>query len=239
MSWTDGLFLHWPFEPERVRPHVPGPLELDTFDGRAWVSLLPFVLSRAGLRFSPAFARLTFPELNVRTYVRFDGTPGLYFLSIDVGHPVVPIVVGEGTRLPCYRAAVAVRDCSTGRNFRSTRRAGDDPRARLDVTYRPDGDSFRADRGTLDFWLAERRRMYDPVGDGVLYAEIDHPPWPLRQADATVQANTMFEANGLPPPEREPRIRYSGRLPITGSIPRRIRSLDGTPRVRPRRLAGL
>ncbi|MFC7316266.1 YqjF family protein [Halomarina halobia] len=244
MTWTDGLFIHWPFDPEQLRPHVPAPLELDTYDGRAWVSLLPFVLSRAGVRFSPSFTRLTFPELNFRTYVRFDGAPGLYFFSVDVAHPVVPAVVGRGTRLPCYHADMDVRTRGDRVDFRSVRRRTSEPSdgrrgvtARVDATYGPDGGIFRAEPGTLDYWLAERRRMYDPVGERVLYADIAHDPWPLRPADVTVRENTMFEAGGLPTPEGEPRVRYSDELSITGSVPRWIRGWDGDTWIRPRHLA--
>lgn len=237
MTWRKGLFAHWPFDPEQLRPHVPAPLELDTHDGRAWVSLLPFVLSRAGVRFTPSFARLTFPELNFRTYVRFDDTPGLYFFSIDVGNRFVPAVVGGPTRLPCYCADTTVHARGDGTRFRSVRDHPGEPPARFEASYRPDGDPFHAERGTLDYWLAERRRMFDPVGEAVLYADIAHQPWPLRTADVTVEANTMFETSDLPVPEGEPRFRYSDGLSMTGSIPRWIRELDGERRVRPRRLA--
>ena len=236
MTLSDSLFAHWPFEPERLRPHVPDPLELDTYDGRAWVSVVPFVLARAGIRFSPAFARLTFPELNVRTYVRFDGTPGLYFFSVDVDHPLVPAVVAGATRLPCFRARMDVRTHGDRVDFWSVRERPSEPPARFDASYRPDGEPFRAEPGTLDHWLAERRRMYDPTGRGVLYADIAHAPWPLQPADATVRADTMLEANGLPSPESEPRFRYVEELPVIGSVPRLIRGLDDDPRVRPRRL---
>lgn len=237
MAWRNGLFVHWPFDPDEVRPHVPAPLELDTFDGRAWVSALPFVLARAGVRGSPSFARVTVPELNLRTYVRFDGTPGLYFLSVDVDHPLVPLVVGGATRLPCYHAEMDVRADGDRVTFRSVRDHAGQPPARFEASYRPDGDGFHAERGSLDFWLAERRRMYDPTGEKVLYAEIAHEPWLLRPADATIEANTLFEESALPAPADEPRIRYSDSRSITGSVPRWVRNLDGDPDVRPARLA--
>lgn len=236
MTWTDGLFAHWPFDPDEIRPHVPEPLELDTFDGRAWVSILPFVLSRAGLRCSPAFARVTAPELNFRTYVRFDGTPGLYFFSVDVGHPVVPRVVAGATRLPAYRAKMDVRTRDDRVEFRSVRDS-ETERGRFEATYGQDGDRFLAEPGTLDHWLAERRRMYDPVGERVLYAEIAHEPWVLQPADATIHANTLFEESSLPTPDRAPRVRYSERRSITGSVPRWIRGLDDDSDVPPDRLA--
>lgn len=236
MTWTDGTFAHWPFDPDEIRPHVPEPLELDAFDGTAWVSVLPFVLAQAGLRGSPNFARVTAPELNFRTYVRFDGTPGLYFFSVDVGHPVVPRVVSGVTRLPAYFAEMDVRTRGDHVDFRSVRTQRGEPQARFAATYRPDGEPFRAEPGTLDHWLAERRRMYDPVGEKVLYAEIAHAPWSLQPADVTVRTNTLFEESSLPTPERDPRVRYSERRSMTGSVPRWIRELDDDTAVGPGRL---
>lgn len=235
MAWRDGLFGHWPVDPDEVRPHVPAPLELDTYDDRAWVSILPFVLSGAGVRFSPEFARLTFPELNVRTYVRFDGVPGLYFFSVDVDHPFVPLVVSGTTRLPCYRADMGVYGGGDRVSVRSVRRR--DPRVHFEASYRPAGERFHADPETLDYWLAERRRMYDPVGNDVLYAEIAHDPWPLQPADVTVETNTVFDDTALPTPVGEPRFRYSDYRSITGSVPRWIDELDAPARIRPDRLA--
>lgn len=236
MTWTNGLFAHWSFDPDEIRPHVPEPLELDTFDGRAWVSVLPFVLARAGVRCSPAFTRVTAPELNFRTYVRFDGTPGLYFFSVDVAHPLVPRVVAGATRLPAYRAKIDVRTQGDRVHFRSVRQPEARPHGRFEASYRPAGEVFRAERGTLDHWLAERRRMYDPVGEKVLYAEIAHAPWLLQPADATIHANTLFEESSLPTPEGDPRVRYSERRSMTGSVPRWIRELNDDPNVGPDRL---
>lgn len=237
MTWKGGLFIHWPFDPEQIRPHVPAPLELDTYNGRAWVTLLPFVLSDAGLRFSPSFTRMTFPELNFRTYVRFDDTSGLYFFSVDVGQRLVPFVVGGTSRLPCYYADMDVQMRGDQIDFRSVRKQKKEPSVRFTASYRPSGPVYRAEPGTLDYWLTERRRMYDPVGKDVLYAEIAHDPWPLQPADVTIRANSMFEKSSLPSPKDDSRVHYSDRRSITGSIPRWIHSLDGDPDVRPDRLA--
>lgn len=237
MTWRDGLFVHWPVDPERLRPHVPDPLDLETYDGRAWISLLPFVLADAGLRTSPAFTRLTFPELNFRTYVRFGSTRGLYFFSIDVANRFIPALVGGTTRLPCYHADIRFRKRGDRVEFRSVRDTSGDQSARFAVSYRPTGEPAPADRETLDYWLAERRRMYDPVGDDVLYAEIAHDPWLLQPADLTIHENTMFSANGLPTPRDEPRIRYSAKTSMTGSLPRWTHTVDGDPQVQPTRLS--
>lgn len=226
MVWRDGLFLHWPVDPETIRRHVPQPLAVDTWEGRAWISVLPFALANAGFRGTPRLARLTFPELNVRTYVQLDGTSGLYFFAIDVGHPLVPAAAGP-TRLPVYHVDATIRRDGGDRkgadeiSFRSVR---DDPPARFAATYRPSGEVFHADSGSLDHWLMERRRMYDPTGRRILYGEIAHDPWPLQPVDVTVEENTVLGAEGLPVPDGEPRARYAAELPMTGSVLRWLRS---------------
>ena len=80
-SWRDVLFAHWPLDWETVRARVPRSLELDTFDGRAWVSLALFRIDPLRTRCLPV--QLRFPEVNLRTYVRKDGQAGVYFFSLD------------------------------------------------------------------------------------------------------------------------------------------------------------
>ena len=85
ITWRRGLFCHWPFDPERVRSIVPEPLEIDTREGRAWIGILSFLAANVGPRFVPSILRPTVSELNVRTYVEYDGEPGIYFFGMDVG----------------------------------------------------------------------------------------------------------------------------------------------------------
>lgn len=222
MTWRDGLFVHWPVEPDRLRPHVPDRLTLETRDGRAWLSVLPFVLTEVGLRGTPAVTRLAFPELNVRTYVRYRGDPGLYFFSIDVDNALVAATVGRTTRLPVYRARMRVGATEENRVAFESERAGSGPTARFAATYRPDGAVFTADPGTLAYWLAERRRFYAPDSGGVLTGEVAHDPWPLQPAAVTIHENTLLEVAGLPTPTGDPVVHYADELSMTGSIPRRL-----------------
>ncbi|GAB3041611.1 YqjF family protein [Natronobiforma cellulositropha] len=227
MTWRDGLFLHWPADPGALEHHVPPPLELDTRDGRAWLSILPFVLARAGIRGSPGFTRLSVPELNVRTYVRFRGDPGLFFFSVDVDSALLANLVGGLSRLPVSRARMHVEGDDERVAFSSSRPGSEDEHdwtgARFAATYRPDGRVFYAEPDSLEYWLTARRRLYAPGGRGVLSAEVAHAPWPLRPAAVTVHENTMFAANGLPEPSGEALAHYCGELELTGSVPRWLR----------------
>lgn len=226
MTWRDGLFVHWPVDPDALRPHVPGGLTLETRDGHAWVSVLPFVLTNVGFRGTPSIARLAVSALTVRTYVRHRGDPGLFFFSIDIGNSFVAASVGRTTRLPIYRAKMRVG--ATEENhvaFESERRANEsagDTAARFAATYRPDGAVFTAEPDTLAHWLTARRRFYAPDANGILTGEIAHDPWPLQPAAVAIHENTMFEANRLPTPTGDPVAHYADELSMTGSIPRRI-----------------
>ncbi|MCU4971907.1 DUF2071 domain-containing protein [Halobacteria archaeon AArc-m2/3/4] len=228
MTWRDGAFIHWPVDPDAIRSRVPEPLEVDTYDGKAWLSVLPFVLARAGLRGTPSLTRLTTPELNVRTYVRYRGDPGLFFFSVDLGSQFVAEAVGRLARLPCHHAMMHVGGADERVAFSSSRTPDVESDARFSATYRPDGEVFYAEPDSLAHWLTARRRFYAPSGRGrgILTAEIAHAPWPLQPVELTVHENTMFEANGLPEPEpepdEEPVAYYCGELSMTGSIPRRI-----------------
>ncbi|WP_121744215.1 YqjF family protein [Natronorubrum halophilum] len=240
MTWRDGLFVNWPVDPDAIRSHVPEQLTLETRDGEAWLSVLPFVLTNAGLRGTPSIARTAVAELNVRTYVRYRGDPGLFFFSIDVGNPLIAAAVGRTTRLPVYHAHMRVGADDDEVAFSSTRGQTavgarpqfqfEDTPARFSATYRPVGDVFTPEPETLAHWLVERRRFYASEARGVLAGEIAHEPWPLQPADVTVRENTMFEANDLPKPTGDPVAYYCDELSMTGSIPRRIRD---NPRRRP------
>jgi uncharacterized protein len=76
--WEHLAFLHWPYPADRLQALLPFGLEVDTFDGMAWVALVPFRMVGVRPPFLPAPPWLTtFPETNVRTYVRGPmGAPG-------------------------------------------------------------------------------------------------------------------------------------------------------------------
>lgn len=52
-TWNDVLFAHWPVDPSILRDKVPSVLELDTYNGMAWISVLPFMLMDLRARFLP------------------------------------------------------------------------------------------------------------------------------------------------------------------------------------------
>jgi uncharacterized protein len=88
MRWLDLLFAHWPVASDELAARLPAGLELDTFEGRAWLGIVPFTMADVAPRGVPAVPRFsTFPEINVRTYVRHGGEPGPERVSRAAGGP--------------------------------------------------------------------------------------------------------------------------------------------------------
>ena len=214
--WHDVLFAHWPLPREEVRRVVPSRLEVETFDGQAWVGIVPFRMTGVRLRGMPALPWLSaFPELNVRTYVRVGDKPGVYFFSLDAGNRIAVGVARRWFRLPYFHAAMSLREANGWIHYASRRiHRGAEP-AELRARYRPTGDVFRAAHSTMEHWLTERYCLYTVAArDRVLCAEIHHPPWPLKPAQAEFERNTMAEAAGLRLPDSPPLLHFARQLDV-------------------------
>jgi uncharacterized protein YqjF (DUF2071 family) len=191
-TWSDLLFAHWPVPAAALRPLVPEPLEVQTFDGTAWLGITPFEVSGVRLRGTTPLPRVSrFPELNVRTYTSFGGKPGIWFFSLDAGSSAAVAAARRSYRLPYHRADMTIARCGERIAYRSHRRS-DGPPARLEADYAPDGAARAPVAGTLEHWLTERYCLYAlDARRGLLRAEIHHPPWPLQPATGRFGANTM------------------------------------------------
>lgn len=89
MTWSELLFAHWPIEPDEVARLLPNGVTLDTRDGKAWVGVVPFLMSNIAPRLCPPIPGLSrFLELNVRTYVTVNSKPGVWFFSLDAASRV-------------------------------------------------------------------------------------------------------------------------------------------------------
>lgn len=211
-SWRRLLFAHWPVPVDRVRPLVPSPLTVEEFDGRAWLGLTPFRV--VGLRLHglpPIPGTADFLEMNLRTYVRFRGRPGVFFFSLDAASRAAVLGARLLYRLPYRLARMSAAGGGTGW-IRYRSRRTDDPPAEFRARYRPTGASFRAEPGTLEHFLIERYALYSVLGSGaVLRADIHHRPWDLRPAAAEVERNTVPEAHGLPVSGPPPLLHYAER----------------------------
>ncbi|RLM59189.1 DUF2071 domain-containing protein [Halobellus sp. Atlit-31R] len=221
MRWRDALFAHWPVDPEVVSARLPDGLEVATFDGDAWLGVVGFVMEDIRPRGVPL--GLSFPELNLRTYVtRSDGDGhSVYFFSLDADDRLGVFVARSLFQLPYFSAEMRVRRDGDAVTLRSRRTHDDARTAHFEATYRPTGERFTPEAGTLEHFLTENYRFYTE-GQRLYYGDIAHPPWPLTEGTLDVRTNTLFEADGFERPDGDPLVHYSPGIDVTAD---RIRTV--------------
>ncbi len=222
MRWHDLLFAHWPVPAERLRPLIPPALGLDTFDGHAWLGVVPFRMSGVRPRPLPGVPRLSdFPELNLRTYVSAGGRPGIWFFSLDAHNPVAVRLARALYGLPYFDARMSCEPSGERVRYRSVRTHRGAPEARFTGTYGPAGETPQT--GPLEHFLTERYCMYTADRRGrVRRGEIHHGPWSLQPAEAEVEDLQMTGQIGLRQPETEPVLHFARRLDVVVWLPRRV-----------------
>ncbi len=227
MRWTDLLFAHWPLAPEILRPLVPAGLDLDTFEGQAWIGIVPFRMEDVAPRFLPAPPGPgAFPELNVRTYVRRRGRTGVWFLSLDAASRLAVEGARAAFHLPYFRANMSAGQDGSWVDYRSKRVDPRGPAAAFEGRYRPTGPVDLALDGSLAAFLTDRRGLYATNSAGrISWTAIRHAPWPLQPAEAEISRNTMAEAHGIELPTSPPLLYYSRRLDVQAWWPRRVRTV--------------
>jgi uncharacterized protein YqjF (DUF2071 family) len=222
--WHDLLFAHWEVPLASLRELVPEKLEIDTFQGSAWVSVVPFRMSRVRLRATPALPWLShFPELNVRTYVVRDARPGVWFFSLDAANCVAVEIARRWFHLPYFRARMSLRDNGEWLDYESRRTHGGARTADLRCQYRPVADPQPAAPGTLGHFLTERYCLYAADPQGHLYrSEIHHAPWSLQLAEANFARNSMVAAVGIDLLATPPSLHFSRRQDVVVWRPERV-----------------
>lgn len=197
--WHEVLFAHWPLESHILRPLIPDQLDLDTFDGMCWLGVVPFRMSHIRARGIPPFPGLSrFPELNVRTYVRFKGTPGVYFFSLDAANVVAVALANTFFSLPYIYASMQSQQRDDVIAYKSSRPQSGVPEANFIGRYHAVSPVAYAARDTQDYWLTERYCFFTAGKQGRIYrGDIHHAPWPLQKANLTLETNSMGQAHGI------------------------------------------
>lgn len=220
MEWHDLLFMHWRVAPEQLRRFIPPVLTLETFDGAAWLGIVPFRMAGVRPRLAPALPWLSaFPELNVRTYVRAGDRPGVWFFSLDAANPVAVELARLMFHLNYVNANMGCRHDGDTVQYTSARHDGS---GSLRARYRPAGPVACSAPGTLDHWLTERYCLYAANRRGDVWrGDIHHAPWPLQPAEAEIAENSMAQQIGVRL-EGPPLLHFARRLNVRAWMPERV-----------------
>lgn len=212
-SWDKLLFLHWQMPMDAIRNLIPKPLEIDTFDGKAWLSITPLTIYDARPVLVPSVPYLSWlHELNVRTYVHYDGLPGVWFFSLDANN--LPAVLGARLffELPYFSAEISLETEGNRVSFRSKRSEGP---AKFAADWEIGKPLPSAEPGTLDFFLLERYSLYTADDMSIKRCRIHHQPWPLQKPErlSSLESN-MAGTAGLPEPVGQPLLHCGGPVDV-------------------------
>ncbi|MBV8206967.1 MAG: DUF2071 domain-containing protein [Acidobacteria bacterium] len=224
MLWRNLLFAHWPVPASQLQALVPSPLTVEEFSGSAWVGITPFSMDLQ-LRSIPVLRGV--PELNLRTYVRYQDKPGVFFFSLDLASNLGVWGARVGFGLPYWKAAMQTRisrrmqtgDADEWITFQSRRVAGT---AELRARYRHKGAPEVPRPGSLEHFLTERYCLYNVEKRKVYRAEIAHAPWPLQPAESEFERNTLPQAAGISLPEERPVLHFARHLDVLCWRPERV-----------------
>ncbi len=206
--WEELLFLHWPVEPQVVAKVLPPGLGVDTYKGKAWLGVVPFSMRGVRPRFLPAVPGLSsFPELNLRTYVVDElGRPGVWFYSLDTPKHLPNWIARTFFHLNYRFARIQVEDKGGSRSYRSELWMGTDWDVPQEYEWERIGEPFTAEAGSLDFFLAERYRLfaYNDAKAQLMTGQVHHQAYPLQQVNLKRYSKRIFTLNGLSKPDSLP-----------------------------------
>jgi uncharacterized protein YqjF (DUF2071 family) len=219
--WTDLLFANWPIPAAAIAPLVPEGLQVDTFEGSAWLGAMPFWMDRIQMHGLPPIpGARSFPHLSLRTYVRDPetGTPGVCFLSVEASNLLAAAVGRMFYHLPYHWSEMHMEQRSDREfSFYSRRRFADRP-VLFKARYRGLGPTRRLAEsrpGTLEYFLIERHCLFSANRAGQsIRANLHHVSWPLEEAEAEIEQNDLAAALGIELPKIAPVLHYSRRLAV-------------------------
>ena len=207
-TWKNLTFLHWRCEPDLIRPIIPAALTLDTFDGEAWVGLVPFEIHG-----TPGIPH--FPETNLRTHVIGpDGGRAVWFFSLDAARLLAVLGARIGYHLPYFWAKMSVRLVDGVIRYRSRRHWMHTGGGITDITIEPAERYHPAELTDRDHFLTARYRLYTMARGTLRHAQIEHAPWPLARAKAVEIRETLFQSASLPPPRGVPLVHYAAETSV-------------------------
>jgi uncharacterized protein len=217
--WHEISFLHWSCEPERLKSRLPAGLEVDTFDGKAWISLTPFLLTGLRPPLLPHALGMVFPEMNLRTYVNGPAGPAIWFFSLDAAKLIA--VAGARTTfgLPYFWSDMRV-DIAEKENFYFSNRGG-----RAKARVRIAKEERIVEQSDLDIFLTARFRLYSTYAGKLITAEVGHAPWILNRVRVLEFEENVRRTMGVEFSSNDFLCHHSSGVDTEIGLPHRVKSV--------------
>lgn len=214
-NWAKLLFMHWPIDEKLVKQLIPHALEIDTFDGSAWIGVIPFTMWGVRASFLPPIPGTNaFHELNVRTYVSLNGVAGVWFFSLDAANTLAVWAARKFYNLPYFNAKMALDQERNTIHYSSTRNDRRGAAAQLQTKWTIGDPLPQSLPGSLEFFLTERYCLFSQRKHKIYRARIQHRRWPLQKAQLNSLDSSMIESHGLLTPKGQPLLHYSEEIRV-------------------------
>jgi len=223
--WAELAYFHWRYPPDEVQRLLPAGVTVDTFDGSAWVGLIPFVMRDVQVGPTPPVPYLgTFVEINVRTYViDANGRRAVWFMSLDVPRSLIVGVARTAFALPyCWSPGAEHTQPAPDRHRYTMRRRWPAGAAMADIAFEVGAEIAADDVDELSHFLSARWGLLTTRRTRVLRGAVSHPPWPLFEVAASSIDQTVIEAAGLSSPAGDPHAMYSPGVDVEVGWLRRV-----------------
>jgi hypothetical protein len=209
--WRDLLFIHYEIDPDQIQSQLPKGLEVDIFEGKTYIAVVPFHMTGIRPRFLPSLPYISnFAELNVRAYVQRKGKQGVWFFSLDAANPIAVEIARSFFYLPYMNASMQFSEKNQRIKYSSFRKDKRGKNAELILEYEPVSEVYYSQKKTLENWLTERYCLYSVDKKGNIYrGEIHHQPWQLQKAKMNLTENTMLSSHDLTIQPQEPILHFS------------------------------
>ena len=219
MKWVGLLFAHWKVPAHLLRPFIPSGVQLDLYNGEAWLGVVPFQMYDTRARFLPAVpSTANFFELNLRTYVTDGSRAGVFFFSLDATSRLAVFGARNFFCLPYFNATIVSKEVGGEIEYRSLRHDKRAPPATLDCRYAPIGAVEYSTPGSLEEWLTERYYLYTALWGGkAALAQVYHSKWPLQKARVSFNELDMTRIVGVDLPREPDHVLFSRTLSVTAT----------------------
>lgn len=198
-NWERTVFIHYEADPTLLQRQIP--FELDLYGGRAFVSIVAFTLLRMRPRVGGRLSELLFKPiashgfLNVRTYVRQAGEPGIFFRAEWLSNPVSVRLGPRTFGLPYRFGRLAYDHARDGCALRGTVEA---PEGRLVYEGKVCGSHFEpSEAESLTEFVLDRYTAFTKQRKRARFFRVWHLPWEQTPAEIEVTADTLMAGTGL------------------------------------------
>ena len=194
-EWRHLSFLLWIVDKKYILPYIPKGLELDTYNNNAYISTIPFLMKDVMPRFLPSLNYIsTFPEFNIRTYVKYKNKSGVFFLTLDAQSKITCLFAPYAYGLPYRYAKGSVQSKNMTYSWRSKRLSDS---AELKGYCKPFGEHMTASRGSLEEFLFERYCLFTLINNNLCIGYVAHKPWVYQIGKAKLEINSFTGAYNL------------------------------------------